>query len=96
MTGDHDPHACLRERQLVGVRRQQLVHHQHRRLTVEVSWREMTQTRSSDCSADCLLFNLTEITISHSSSKSCESVAHLITDCPEGNFASHNHLFFVF
>lgn len=41
MTGDHDPHAGLGERQLVGVRRQQLVHHQHRWLTVEVSWREI-------------------------------------------------------
>lgn len=37
MTRDHDPHASLREGQLVGVRRQQLIHHQHRRLTVEVS-----------------------------------------------------------
>ena len=37
VTGDHDPHASLRERQLVGVRTQQLIHHQHRRGTVEVS-----------------------------------------------------------
>lgn len=37
MTGDHDPHAGLRERQLVGVCRQQLIYHQHRWLTVEVS-----------------------------------------------------------
>lgn len=37
MTGDHDPHASLRERQLVGVCRQQLIYHQHRRRTVEVS-----------------------------------------------------------
>lgn len=36
MTGDHDPHAGLRERQLVGVGRQQLIHHQHRRRAVEV------------------------------------------------------------
>lgn len=40
MTGDHDPHAGLRERQLVGVCGQQLVDHQHRRGAVEVSWKE--------------------------------------------------------
>lgn len=37
VTGDHDPHASLGEGQLVGVRGQQLIHHQDRRLTVEVS-----------------------------------------------------------
>lgn len=39
VTGDHDPHAGLREGQLVGVGREQLVHHQYRWLTVEVCWR---------------------------------------------------------
>lgn len=37
VAGDHDPHAGLGEGQLVGVRGQQLVHHQDRRLAVEVS-----------------------------------------------------------
>lgn len=39
VTRDHDPHASLGEGQLVGVRRQQLIHHQYRRLIVEVSCR---------------------------------------------------------
>lgn len=29
VTGDHDPHAGLRERQLVRVRKEQLIDHQH-------------------------------------------------------------------
>jgi len=46
VTGDHDPHAGLAEGHLVGVRTQQLVHHQHRRLRVEVDWRETTHTHT--------------------------------------------------
>lgn len=41
VTGDHDPHSGLREGQLVGVGRQQLIHHQHWRLTVEVRFKQM-------------------------------------------------------
>ena len=46
VAGDHDAHAGLGEGQLVGVGRQQLVHHQHRGLPVEVSWKEDHTHRS--------------------------------------------------
>lgn len=37
VAGDHEAHAGLREGQLVGVGRQELIHHQHGGPTVEVS-----------------------------------------------------------
>lgn len=47
VTGDHDPHASLGERELVRVRGQQLIDHQHRRFPVEISCTGGTEERTT-------------------------------------------------